>query len=197
MSGGTRACHVLYTFITQRTRIDTIQQLFPGAKQDGRDDQVQLIDECSLQILPDRGYATTQSDVLAICSGPRLLKRGLNAVGDEPKFRTAFHPEWCSRVMSQHEDGCVIRRFITPPASPGVIWPWASYGTEHVSPKNPGADPVETLRRKIVVYAGFAVFIAVHPLPCARVEEPVKQLRTADSERVLKILARPGTIPID
>jgi hypothetical protein len=197
MSGGTPACHVLHTFVAQRTRIDSIQQMFPRTKQDGRDDQVQLIDECSLQILPDRGYATTQSDVLAICGGPRLLKRGFNTVGDEPEFRTAFHPEWCSRVMSQHEDGCVIRRFITPPASPTVIWPWTTDGAEHVSSKNPGADPVEALRRKIIVYACLAAFIAVHPLEGTRVEEPVKQLRTADSERVLKILARPSTVSVD
>jgi len=53
------------------------------------------------------------------------------------------------------------------------------------------------LRRNLVVDARFASFIALHPLPGARVEEPVKQFRTANSERILKILARPGTVTVD
>ncbi len=58
-------------------------------------------------------------------------------------------------------------------------------------------DPCEALRRNVVVYTRFAIFIAVHPLPGARVEEPVKQRWTANSERILKILARPGTVTVD
>jgi hypothetical protein len=53
------------------------------------------------------------------------------------------------------------------------------------------------LHRNVFVDASLAVRIAVHPLPGARVEEPVKQRRPADSERILKILTRPGTVSVD
>jgi hypothetical protein len=99
--------------------------------------------------------------------------------------------------MRQYEDGRVIGGLVTPPTFPGVVGPRSPHGTEHVTPENPGADPGEPLRRHIVVDARFAIFIAVHPLPGARVEEPVKQRRPADSERILKILTRPGTVSVD
>ena len=43
MRGDTSAREVLDAFISQRTDIDTVQEMFPGAEQDGRDGQVQLV----------------------------------------------------------------------------------------------------------------------------------------------------------
>ena len=149
------------------------------------------------QILPDRRHAAAQPDVAAARRVPRLLERGVDAVGDEPELRAALHRERRARVMRQHEDGRVIRGLVTPPALPALVRPRAADGTEHVAPEDPGADPVEALRRQVVVHARLAVFVAVHPLPGARVEEPVEHLRAADSERVLEILARPGAEPVD
>jgi hypothetical protein len=185
MRSGAGACHMLHALIAQRTNIDTVQQMLAGTKQDGRDGQVQLVDEGSAKILPDRGNAATQPDIATVRRIPRLLQRGVNTVGDEAKHRAALHHERRSRVMSQHEDRRVIRRLVTPPAFPAVIQPWASDGAEHVSTENLGADPGEPLRRDVVIDACFAIFISVHPLPGPRVEEPIKQFRTADSKRIL------------
>src|SRR6267378_2204242 len=171
--------------------------MLASTEQNGRDGEVQLVNECRAQVLPNRGYAATQSDVAAPRRIRRLLQRGVNTPGDEPKLRAARHPERCSRVMRQHEDGSVIRGLVTPPALPTLIRPRASDGAEHVAPENPGADSGEALRRNIVVYARFASVIAVHPLPGARVEEPVKQRRTTNAEGILKILALSGTITVD
>ena len=55
MRGGTSARDVLYALISQRTDIDTVQEMFPSTEQDGRDGQVQLVNEGSAQILPNRG----------------------------------------------------------------------------------------------------------------------------------------------
>ena len=100
-------------------------------------------------------------------------------------------------MIGEHEDGRVIRRLVSPPAFPAVVRPRAPDGTKHVTPENPGTDPGAAVRSNIVVYARLAIFIAVHVLPGARVEEPVKQGEAADSERILKILARPGTVAVD
>jgi hypothetical protein len=37
---------VPHTLVAQRPQIDTTQQMLTGTEQDGRDDPVQLIDEC-------------------------------------------------------------------------------------------------------------------------------------------------------
>jgi hypothetical protein len=185
MRGCTSACDVLYALVAQCTEIDTVQQMFASTEQDGRDGQVQFVNEGSAQILPNCGYAATHPDVATGRSIPRLPQRGVNTVGDEPKHRAAFHRERRSRMMSQHEDRRVIRRLVTPPAFPAVIRPRASDGAEHVSTENPSADSAEAFRRNIVICARLAIFTPVHPLPGPRVEEPVKQFRTADSKGVL------------
>lgn len=125
------------------------------------------------------------------------LQGGVKTSSDESELRAARHLDPRSRVMSHDEDGSVIRRFVTPPPFPTLVRPGASDGAEHVSPDNPGADLRETSRRDIVVDARVATFVAVHVLPGARVEDPVKQCRTPHSERIVKILAGPGTVTVD
>ena len=85
MRGGTRACDVLYALVAQRTDIDTLQQMFASTEQDGCDGQVQLVNKGSAQILPNSGYAATQPDGATARRIPRLLQRGVNTVGNEPK----------------------------------------------------------------------------------------------------------------
>ena len=41
-----------------------------------------------------------------------------------------------------------------------------------VAPENVSADSFKTLRRRVVVDAGLAIFIAVHQLPGAFLSEP-------------------------
>ncbi len=197
MSGRTRACDVLHAFVAQSAQIDTIQQVFSRSEQDGRDSQMKFVDESRKEILPDGGDAAAKPDVPPARRSSRLVQGGMNTVRDKPKLRAAFHRERCTGVMGQHENGRVIGRLVAPPTLPTVNRPRAADGTKHVPAEDPGPDPVEALRGKIVVNAGLTALIAVHALPGSRMEEPVKQFRTADPERMLKILARSGAVPID
>ena len=51
--------------------------------------------------------------------------------------------------------------------------------------------------RHSVIDSGLAIVIAMHPPPDTGVEEPLHQVIAADAERVLEILVRPGTVPVD
>src|SRR6266446_7640984 len=99
--------------------------------------------------------------------------------------------------MGEHKDRRVIRRVVTPPAFPTLLRPWSAHRAKHIPSKNISADILKTLCGNVVVDAGLAIFIAVHPLPGARGKEPVKHFESANSERVLKILIRPGAVTID
>src|SRR6267378_1664869 len=133
---------------------------------------MQLVNQGGAQILPDSGYAATEADVAAARCRGRLLQSGVNAFGYKAKLRTSRHPKRRPRVMRQHEDGRVIRRLVAPPALPAVVRPRASDRTEHVAPKNPGADSGKTLLRDPVIDSRFAVVMAVHRPPYAQGEEP-------------------------
>src|ERR1700694_331565 len=158
---------------------------------------MQLVNQGGAQILPNSGYAATEADVAAVCRRGRLLQSGVKAGGGKAKLRTSRHPERRPRVMRQHEDGRVIWRLVAPPALPAVVQPWASDRTEHVAPKNPGTDSGKALLRNPVIDSHFAVVIAVHLPPHARVEEPLHQLGAPDAERMLEILVRPSAVAVD
>src|SRR6202165_233574 len=158
---------------------------------------MQLVNQGGTQILPNSGYATTEADVAAArCSG-RLLQCDVDAFTDKAKLRTSRHSKRCPRVMRQHKDGRVIRRLLPPPPLPAVVRPRASDRTEHVAPKNPGTDSGKALLRNSVIDSRFAVVIAVHLPPHARVEEPLHQLGAPDAERMLEILVRPSAVAVD
>src|ERR1700694_5301876 len=158
---------------------------------------MQLINQGSAQILPNSGYAATEADVAAARCGGRLLQSGVYAFGDKAKLRTSRHPKRRPRVMRQYEHGRVIRRLVAPPALPAVVRPRASDRTEHVASKNPGTDSGKALLRNPVIDSRFAVVIAVHLPPRARVEEPLHQLGAPDAERMLEILVRPSAVAVD
>src|SRR5467141_534836 len=158
---------------------------------------MQLVDQPGAQILPDGGYAATEAHVARARRGARLLQSGVNAFGDKAKLRPSRHPERRPRVMRQHEDGRVIRRLVAPPALPALVRPRAPDRTEHVAPENPGTDSGKALLRDSVVDSRLSIVMAVHLPPQASMEEPLHQLRTPDAERILEILARPGTVAVD
>src|SRR6266446_7648212 len=158
---------------------------------------MQLVNQGGAQILPNGGYAATEADVAAVCCSGRLLQSGVNAVGHKAKLRTPRHPKRRPRVMRQHEDGRVIRRLVAPPALPAVVRPRASDRTEHVAPKNPGADSGKALLRHSVIDSRLPIVMAVHPPPYSCVEEPLHQLRAPDAERILEILVRPSPVAVD
>src|SRR5947208_14820225 len=65
--------------------------------------------------------------------------------------RIAIHLDGRTRVMSQDENGHVVRRVVTPPALPVQIGPRTANRSEHVPPQNPRSDVPESPRGKIVV----------------------------------------------
>src|SRR4051812_36153776 len=91
----------------------------------------------------------------------------------------AFHLDGRTRVMSQDENGDVIRWVGTPPALPVRIAPGTAHRSEHVAPENPRSDVGESTRRKIVVDPGRAVASTVGPLERACWDEPVVQVLPA------------------
>ena len=56
---------------------------------------------------------------------------------------------------------------------------------------------VEALLGEPVVDAGLAVGLALHPAPDPGAHEPFHQLGTADAERILEILVRPGAEAVE
>src|SRR5216684_8762985 len=124
--------------------------MFPGTELDRSDGEMQLVNQAGAQIPPNSGYAATEADVAAARGSARLLQSGVNAFGDKAKLRTSRHLERRPRVMRQHEDRRVIRRLVAPPALPAAVGPRAPDWTEHVAPKNPGADSGKALLRDFV-----------------------------------------------
>src|SRR5688572_11233402 len=99
-------------------------------------------------------------------------------------------------MMRQLEHGAMIRRVLSPPATPGLIGPRTANRPEHVSSHYPGADALPESRGEIVVDARGATVLSAHALECAGRDVPIVQLLTADSERILARLARAGAIAV-
>src|SRR5207248_9685141 len=93
------------------------------AQQDGSNGEMQLVNQGSAQILPDRGHATTEAYVAGARCISRLFQSGVNTFGDKTKLRASLHRERRPRVMRQDEDGHVIRRLGAPPALPTIVRP--------------------------------------------------------------------------
>src|SRR5262245_37324051 len=127
--------------------------MLPGTEQDRPHGQVQLVDQARAQILPNRGYSASHTDVTPARGGACLLQRRMNAFRDEPKLRPSRHLERRSRMMGEHEDRRVIRWLLSPPALPAVIRPGTADGPEHVPPENPGPDSGEGQLSHVVVDA--------------------------------------------
>src|SRR2546427_7312027 len=79
MCSRTGAGGVFHALVSERTHIETFQQVFAFAKQDGRQRQVQLVDQTGAEILPNSGDTAADADVLAARDGFCLLECGVNA----------------------------------------------------------------------------------------------------------------------
>ena len=111
---------MLAHLVAERGHVETGEERLAATEEDGRDDEMHLVDEPGVQILPDSGCASAEADVAA---ARRLLgtgKRGLDAVGDEMEDRAALHFQRRPRMVGEDEDGNVIGRIFAPPASPGL-----------------------------------------------------------------------------
>src|SRR6516162_3027090 len=146
-------------------RVDALQERLPRTKQDGCDDQVQLVDQPHPKILPNRRGAATEAYVAAACRSLRLLQSRVNTAGDEPELRAALHRDGCARMMRQHEHRRVVRGLVAPPAFPAFVRPRTANRTEHIASEDPGADAGKALLRHFVVDARLPLAGAVHLLP--------------------------------
>src|SRR5262245_55201749 len=99
-------------------------------------------------------------------------------------------------MVSQHEDRHVVRRLVAPPPLPALVRPRTPNRAEHVPPENPGAEPAHAAFGDAVVDAGLAVRFPVHAAPRAGLKQPFHELGSVDTERVLKVLARSGTVAV-
>lgn len=54
MGGGASARDVADALVAERAQVEAAQQMLPAPEQDGRNDQVQFVDETCRQVLPDR-----------------------------------------------------------------------------------------------------------------------------------------------
>src|SRR5437899_7302402 len=99
--------------------------------------------------------------------------------------------------MRQNENRRVVGRLISPPAFPGLVWPWAPHRAEHVATENPRTNADKSLLCHVVVDARLPTLEAVHLSPCACVEEPLHELGPPHAEWILQVLIRPGAEAVD
>src|SRR3954453_19101295 len=124
MRGRASAGGGLHALVAERAQVEAVEQLLAAAEEDGRDDEVQVVDQARLQELPDRRDASAKTDVLPLRRFTRLLQRRFDPVRDETEFGAALHDEGCARMVSQNECRHVIRRLLTPPPFPLLFWAW-------------------------------------------------------------------------
>src|SRR5205085_876330 len=111
----------------------------------------------------------------------------------------ALHRDRRARVVRQHEHRVVIRRGVSPPASPGVVLPRAADRAEHVTAHDGCADANVTAAHELVVHtaARGAIVIPQHLATGWRLEYPFMQSRAAQPEWVVQALIWPGRVPIE
>jgi hypothetical protein len=90
----------------------------------------------------------------------------------------------------------MIGRVVAPPSFPAIVGPGSSDGTEHISSQNPSADFLDATRCELVIRSCRATILAEHLVKGAGGENPLVQCATADSERIVEVLVRPGTVAI-
>jgi hypothetical protein len=149
--GGFLRRYELNAFVSQSAHVNPLEQPLSLAQQDGRDSDVQLIDEAGTKILPDSVRSAANAHIHSVCCVARPVKRLVNTARDEVKCGSAFHPHGRARVMSQDESWNVIGWVVPPPAFPVHVGPGTANRSEHVSSENPGANILEASRSEVVV----------------------------------------------
>jgi len=76
----------------------------------------------------------------------------------------AVYGEGWSRLMREHKNMRMVRRIVSSPAFPGVIFPGIPNRPEHITTQDPGADIFERLNGKIVIDTLGPTALAVHLL---------------------------------
>src|SRR5262249_8072583 len=154
-----------------------------------------LIYESRLKVLPDRGHSTTEPDVLIACGLGCLIQCPADAVYEE-EFGPAVHPDGCSRVVGEHENGRVVRRTVAPPSLPCVVDPRPSNRSEDVAAEKPRADAREAPLHEVVVDASRPPVLARDLTKGPSIKDPFMKRDAAGAQRVFEVLARPRAISV-
>src|SRR5947209_11719296 len=109
----------------------------------------------------------------------RTFERGVYAIGDEIKGRASLHDDRCSGMPREHKYGRMVRRIVTPPASPVVVRPGSPDGSEHVAAHEPRPNIGEAPGRKTVVDSGDTTLAPMHLLKRPRRAHPFIQREAA------------------
>src|SRR3954453_273569 len=99
-------------------RLGAVEDPLPGAEQDRRNVQRELVDDSGIEGLAhSRGAAR---DVYAALPGrlARWCVSGVEAPGDEVEGRPAFHLDRLVSVMGRQKHRRAVRLLWTPPAPP-------------------------------------------------------------------------------
>src|SRR5262249_60767493 len=75
--------HVLGAGVAELPGIEAGEQVLTRAQEGGRDGQVDLVDQARGQVLPDRGHAAAEPDVLAAGGPGRPRERPADSGGAE------------------------------------------------------------------------------------------------------------------
>jgi len=189
--------NVLGALIAEFVHVETGKKLFTGAQQRRSNREVHFIDKAGTEILLYRGDSTAEPNVFPVGGFGRPLEDGVNAIGDEVEDRAAIHDHRVARMVRQNKNGRVVRRIISPPASPAFVGPGSPNRPEHVAAHDPGPDVTEASRRKIVVDAGRAAFTSEHLLERTGGEGPFVQRNAANTEGIVDILLGPCPVAIN
>ena len=150
MSGLLRG-NELNAFVSKSAQVNLPEQSLSPAQQDGRDSDVQFIDEARTKILLDGVRAAANAHIHSIGCVARPIKRVVNAACDEVERRSAFHLDGRARVMSQDESWNVIWWVVPPAAFPVHVGPGTANRSEHISSENPSANILEAPRSEVVI----------------------------------------------
>src|SRR6478609_956736 len=185
------AGHARSHSITKRAQIEIPEEVLTRTEHHRTDREMHVVDCASAQILTDRLGTAADAHISAARGGLGPFERFLDATGDEVKRRSARHLERLARMMSEHEDGHMVRRLVTPPTAPGFIQPRSADRPEHVPTQDPRAGVHGALMSKVVVDADpAAARVTEHALERARRIEPLVQLFATFTERILFALVR-------
>jgi len=169
--------------VSQRMQVNTAKECFPLAERNGSKSKVNFIDMAGLNVLPHSLGTTANLDVLCACCFARLLQRLFNTTSDEVKCRSTEHLDRWSWIMCQYESRCVIRRIVTPPAFPLIVWPFTTNRPEHVTAEDEGTETLHRALAEPVIQARFSVVFSEHLTKRARREKPLKKLLASQTKR--------------
>src|SRR5690606_8926495 len=103
------------------------------------------------------------------------------------------HYQRFASMLGQHKGWYMIRRTLSPPATPAVIRPGTAHRAEHVATKNPRADILEAANNEPVIDARAAAGFAEHLLERGRGKRPFMQRFATNAQWVLQALPGPRT----